>query len=153
MGLFGGDPRFVRLEVLYRMNMWYDIVFLPALLFVRLRSPAELTTKIIVWTFLVAEIARMGLHRSHWNGDIPLYVLFVIVSVLPTLLLAVVWILLIDTPFDMACMLGYITLLIAELGHVPMVYKSLRLYQDGFYQFARGRAYAETGRFVLDEVA
>lgn len=141
MGLFGGDPRFVHLQILYKMNMWFDIVFIPTLFMAQMKRFANSNALLIVMIFFAFEIIRICLHTSHQTGNIPVYVAFIILTVLPTIVLAVLWLLILPerTPFDVICMTAYIVVLAVELGYCAIVYRALRNYQDGFFQFAMGK--------------
>jgi hypothetical protein len=154
MGLFGGDPRLVHLEILFKMNVWYDIVMIPTLFIAQMKRFASSDALLIAMIFMVFEVIRISLHKSHWKGDIPVYVAFILLTIIPTVVLAVLWLLILPgrTAFDMMVMIGYVIMLLVELFHCVAVYKRLKFYQDGFFQFARGTAITAHGPIELEEM-
>jgi hypothetical protein len=138
--IFGGDPRFVHLEIIFRINIWYDIVLLPILVIIQLMRMSEVQGVLILVPFVLFEVIRIVLHKSHRTGDIPLYVAFLMLTVLPMIVLDIIWLVAMPhrTGVDSSAMVGYIVLHALQLGFCTTVYRAFKSYQGGFYQFARG---------------
>jgi hypothetical protein len=140
MGVFGGDPRFIYLEILLRFNVIYDIVLLPLVIGLHLIRESGLNELILILIFTIFEAIRMLCCNSHIKGDIPLYVAFLLLTVLPTFVVGLIWAILRPggTDFDTVCVIGIIVQHILEIAFCWKVYKSFKHYQDGFYQFSQG---------------
>jgi hypothetical protein len=140
MGVFGGDPRFVSLEILIKFNVLYDIVLLPLVLIIHVTRKANMNTVMLLTVLIAFELVRMLCCNSHIKGDIPLYVAFLLLTVIPTFIIGVVWLLVGPgrTGFDYMCIVGLVVQHILEIGYCWIVYKGFKHYQDGFYQFSLG---------------
>jgi hypothetical protein len=124
------------------LNVWYDIVLIPVLFIQQLRNISQTTTMLVLILLILFEILRIFLHSSHWTGDIPVYVAFILMTIVPSLVLDVIWIIVVETrtPFDILCMIGFLVHHVLEIIFCVPVYRSFRRYQDGFYQFAQGKS-------------
>jgi hypothetical protein len=140
MRILGGDPRFVHLEILFQINIWYDVIMLPLFLLVQLQRSSEAEGMLIMIPFIVFELIRVSLHSAHRKGDIPLYVALLMLTVAPMFILDILWIAISpsSTGLDIATMIGYLVQHFLQLTFCTRVYKSFKAYQGGFYQFARG---------------
>jgi hypothetical protein len=90
--------------------------------------------------FSAFEVVRMLCCNSHVKGDIPLYVAFLIVTVVPTVFVGIIWLIVGPgrTGFDIVCVAGLVMQHIIEVAYSWKVYKAFKHYQDGFYQFSQG---------------
>jgi hypothetical protein len=152
MRIFGGDPRFVHLEILLQFNIWYDVIMLPMMFFAQL-TRLRMDAMLILVPFILFEIVRITLHKAHKTGDIPLYVAFLMLTVLPMLVLDILWLVAIRnaTGLDSSAMVGFAVLHVLQLAFCTNVYRTFKAYQGGFYQFARGFDRRDEGELVLDQ--
>jgi hypothetical protein len=140
MPIFGGDPRFVHLEILLHTNIWYDVMVLPLFVLLQLQHSSEAESMLIMIPFILFELIRISLHAAHRKGDIPLYVAFLMLTVAPLFILDILWIGASPTAtgLDIAAMVGYLVQHFLQLAFCTSVYRNFKAYQGGFYQFARG---------------
>ncbi|OHT16103.1 hypothetical protein TRFO_13421 [Tritrichomonas foetus] len=138
MGLFGGDPRYVYYQVLYKILVWYDVVMMPTL-FVSLLNHFRRTDALVLpIPMFVFELLRVTLNSSHTRGDIPVYVAYLFVTFVTFALDIVNIIVVRNTGFFVITMCGYAIFHGIQLLFCVNVYRSFTYYQDGFYQFSRG---------------
>jgi hypothetical protein len=139
MRIFGGDPRFVQLEILFQFNIWYDVIMLLIMFFAQL-THLKIEGMLILVPFIMFEIIRITLHKAHKTGDIPLCVAFLMLTVLPMLVLDILWLVAgrNATGVDSSAMVGFVVLHVLQLAFCTNVYRTFKAYQGGFYQFARG---------------
>jgi len=116
MSLFGGDPRYIYLEVILKFNIWFDIFILPIMFISKIRMFSSIDPIIELTGFIIFEILRISLQSSHRNGDIPIYMAFLILSVVPSLVFDVLWSFVIPqrTYFDVICMSAFFFLHIVQ---------------------------------------
>jgi hypothetical protein len=139
MKIFGGDPRFVHLEILFQINIWYDVIMLPILLVHQLRNANRFEGMLILIPFIFFEIIRISLNKAHRMGDIPLYVGFLMLTVVPMVVLDLIWAIASPTRtgLDVVTMVGFLVQHFLQLTFCTNVYRTFKAYQGGFYQFAR----------------
>jgi hypothetical protein len=140
MGVFGGDPRFVYLEIVIRFNVLYDVVLLPLIIIMHLTRKSSMNTLIMLIALTAFEVIRMLCCNSHVKGDIPLYVAFLLLTFVPTFVLGFIWVIVGPgrTGFDITCIAGLVIQHLIEIGYCWKVYMGFKYYQDGFYQFSQG---------------
>ena len=139
MGVFGGDPRFVHYQVLYKILLWYDVVMIPSLLISQMKYFYRVDSLVLPIPMLVFEILRVILNSSHTYGNIPVYVAYLFVCFV-TLILDIVTIVIVRaTPFFIITMCGYAVFHILQLAFSVNVYRSFTFYQNAFYKFSQGQ--------------
>lgn len=143
MTLFGGDPRLIYFQMLVKFNQYYDYMFLPILIIIQLKRWSDQDSLIIFFVFMVFEIIRIIISDSHFDGNIPKFVAFLILTFIPTLIFDIVWILAVAqiTSFDEMIMIGFIFIHLLELIFGVWAYLYFTKYQHGFFQFAKGKMY------------
>jgi hypothetical protein len=140
MGLFGGDPRFVHLQLLLRFNVYYDAVIIPLFVIMGIRAFGNLPSTTLLFVFSIIETLRIWLNSSHSHGDIPRYVAFLLLTFPILMFVEFLWLFISPhrAGFDITCRAGYLMLHLLELLSCVPAYRSFKQWQTGFYQFARG---------------
>jgi hypothetical protein len=140
MKIFGGDPRSIHLEILFQINVWYDVLVLPLLVMHQILKLDRMEGLLILIPFIFFEVIRINLNVAHRTGDIPLYVGFLMLTVIPLFVLDLIWIAVSPsrTGLDIIIMIGYLVQYLIQLSFCTTIYRAFKAYQVGFYQFARG---------------
>lgn len=146
MALFGGDPRFVFNQVLYKMLLWYDAFIIPTLFISLLRNAQTVVTIAIPIPLFFFELIRLLLNSSHTNGDIPIYVVYLFICFLVFCLDIVCILFAGKSSFIIITVCAWAVFHAIQLLHSVAVYISFKKYQDAFYQFSQGHLQSKTTR-------
>ncbi|KAK8889468.1 hypothetical protein M9Y10_034215 [Tritrichomonas musculus] len=137
MAIFGGDPRYVYNQVLYKILLWYDIVMIPSLLIALSRDFYRPDTLFLPVPFIFFELIRLALNSSHTNGNIPVYVAYLFICFIDLGIdLASIFVVR-NTAFFYVTFFGYAIFHFIQLCWSVPVYQSFQKYQDAFYQFSQ----------------
>lgn len=140
MKLFGGDPRSIYLKILIDLNKWY--VLLLFIIFICL-CPVRAYDNTFLLTFILfilVEFIRLILTFSYTKGNVPVFVAFIILSIIPMLVLDFLWIFFVDsrTNLDLIMMIGMAIIHIVEIALSIYCIIKLSRYQGRFYKFQYG---------------
>ena len=143
MKLFGGDPRYVYNQVLYKILLWYDVAMIPAMLIALSRDFRRSDSLFLPVPFCVFELLRLALNSSHTTGDIPIYVAYLFICFIDLAIdLASIFVVK-NTGFFYIIMIGYAIFHFIQLCWSVAVFRSFQQYQDAFYQFSQGKIKAQ----------
>lgn len=139
MKLFGGDPRYVYNQVLYKILLWYDVAMIPTLLIALANDFRRPDSLYLPVPFCFFELLRLFLNSSHSIGDIPIYVAYLFICFIDLAIdLASIFVVK-STAFFYVIMFGYAVFHSIQLLWSVAVYRSFQQYQDAFYQFSQGK--------------
>ena len=141
MLLFGGDPRIVYLKVLLEINKFYvTILFFVFLCLLTMRTHDQT----FLFTFIVfsfVEFFRLILAHGYNKGNIPLFLVFMILTAIPLLVLDFLWIFYVETRtgFDYVAIASTAIFHVIEL-FVLSINQCIQFtqYQSSFFQFTYG---------------
>lgn len=139
MLLFGGDPRIVFLKVILEINKFYVIIIFSVFLCLLL---TRINDQTFIFTFVVfsfVEFFRLILVSGYNRGNIPIFLVFMILTAIPLLVLDFLWIFYVETRtgFDYIAISSTIIFHVIEL-FVLSIYQCYRFtqYQSSFFKFS-----------------
>ena len=132
------DPRSIFLHMIYQANIWYDCFMIPILFISLVRRFNRDDSMYLPLPFMAIEVIRICLNSGHTHGNIVVSIVFIVFDII-ALILDFLNIFLVDlnTSFFNLIFIAFIVFHILQLLTIIPVFKSLRYYKFGFYQFSR----------------
>ena len=133
--MFHGDPRIVFFEVILSVNKWVDVFVCPIVFFLFFKRISGQDLFVVMIGFAIGEFTRFLLLNSHKIGDAPKLMGFLILTVIPTLVFEVIWIVMTKSMFELSLMIVYVIFDVLEFVFGIVGFARISRHQHSFYQF------------------